>query len=122
LLVLLGAFAAVVSCNKPKEKASVEVDSAPPPVCLGMAAKFRDTLSHATGTCHVNGDCGCYNPVVEEVGCGGVTDLGTSEKLRTIETDFLASGCPWPHLCAAVMCAPVCHEGKCIDRSSLLPR
>jgi hypothetical protein len=70
-------------------------------------------MAAATGACAAASDCGCFNPVVEEAGCGGITDAVTTRELQAIETRFHADGCPWPHQCGAWACVPVCHEGRC---------
>jgi hypothetical protein len=114
--------AVATACSKHEAPRPGDVDVPPPtPACPAIASRFRDTLAHAPGTCHVDADCGCYDPVVEEVGCGGVTDRATATRLQAIEAEFLGVGCPWPHLCAAIACTPVCHEGRCMDRLAVAP-
>jgi hypothetical protein len=93
----------VAACSKPAKSSS----------CSIIASRFRSTLRLASGSCATAADCGCYNPVIEEAGCGGVTDGVTAAKLGTIEADFHKASCPWPHVCAASACAPQCSSGKC---------
>jgi hypothetical protein len=83
--------------------------------CRELSGIFRKTWKQAPGTCAADADCGCFNPVVEEAGCGGVTDRETATKLAKIESAFQASSCRWPHLCGAQVCSPRCKAGRCIE-------
>ena len=84
--------------------------------CKDLADSFRKTWKQAPGTCAADADCGCFNPVIEEAGCGGVTDRATATKLAGIESAFHVASCPWPHLCAAQVCAPRCTAGRCANQ------
>ena len=70
-------------------------------------------MAAATGSCETNSDCGCFNPVVGEAGCGGITDRTTTDELGAIEQRFHADNCPWPHQCGPWSCQPECREGRC---------
>lgn len=97
--------------------------SEPPPTavvdpCTLHRAAFRAAMATATGTCIADADCGCFNPVVEEAGCGGITDAATAARMAAIEADFHRDGCPWPHLCGPWACTPVCREGRCANEGA----
>jgi len=81
--------------------------------CSVHAASFRAALASASGACTTSTDCACYNPVVGEAGCGGITDAATAARLGAIEAAFHADACPWPHLCGATACNPVCVASRC---------
>jgi len=81
--------------------------------CSVHTASFRAALASASGACTTSIDCACYNPVVGEAGFGGVTDAATAARLGAIEAAFHVDGCPWPHLCEATACNPVCVAGRC---------
>lgn len=83
--------------------------------CTAHQAAFRAALASASGTCTTDTECGCFNPVVGEAGCGGITDAATAARLGAIEADFHRDGCPWPHLCGPWACTPVCREGRCVN-------
>jgi hypothetical protein len=85
--------------------------------CEAIAARFRTAMSAATGRCESDADCMCFNPVVSEAGCGGITDRPTATRLATIESDFHTAGCPWPHQCGPWACRPACQEGHCVGAS-----
>ncbi len=91
-------------------------DTTPAASCAELTQAFRRTWKQAPGTCATDNACGCYNPVVEESGCGGVTDSATAATLAGIEKQFHAASCPWPHACAAQACNPQCAGGRCINR------
>lgn len=90
---------------------------APPPgdPCDVHRAAFRAALASATGACTADAECGCYDPVVGEAGCGGITDGATAARLSAIEADFHRDDCPWPHMCGPWSCTPVCREGRCVN-------
>jgi hypothetical protein len=90
--------------------------AAAPPTCADLSRSFRTTWKQAPGTCGADTECACYNPVVEEAGCGGVTDRATASSLAKIEAAFHAASCPWPHMCAAQACNPQCVTGRCVNR------
>jgi len=106
--------------------ASEAPGAAPPPAeppvvadpCEAHRAAFRAALAAATGSCTSAADCGCFNPVVAEAGCGGITDAATSARLGAIEGDYFRAGCDWPHACAAWSCEPTCHAGRCTNASA----
>ena len=81
--------------------------------CAAIAARFRQALGEATGTCSSDSDCACYNAVIPEAGCGGITDAATAARLAGIEHDFHAASCPWPHQCGASLCQPHCTSSRC---------
>lgn len=83
--------------------------------CEPHRAAFRAALAGATGTCTRAEDCGCFNPVVEEAGCGGITDAATAARLGAIQGDYFRAGCAWPHACAAWSCEPTCRAGRCVN-------
>lgn len=91
--------------------------SAPPAAdaCAVHAAEFRRAMARATGQCSADTDCGCFDPVVGEAGCGGITDRATADRLQEIERAFHASSCPWPHQCGPWRCEPVCRDGRCVN-------
>ncbi|MCU0849607.1 MAG: hypothetical protein MUD12_17135 [Spirochaetes bacterium] len=81
--------------------------------CGKLASRFDVILEKAGGTCRTAADCGCYNPVSPNVGCGGVTDRKTVKELSRVETEFHRIKCSWPVDCAAWLCKPACVRGKC---------
>jgi hypothetical protein len=113
-MVILGSsrralLAVVISfaCATPSEPAK------PADPCVAIAGRFRDALKAASGRCEKDADCGCYNPVIAEAGCGGVTDGATVATLRALEGEFHQAKCAWPHQCPAQQCAPRCDHGTC---------
>jgi hypothetical protein len=86
--------------------------------CEPPRARFRAASVAATGACATDAECGCFNPVVDEAGCGGVTDATTAAALAAIERDFHAASCPWPHQCAPWACEPTCRAGRCVNAGS----
>ena len=89
--------------------------------CVVHQDAFRVALASATGTCATNDDCGCYNPVIAEAGCGGITDAATASRLRAIEDAWRSDGCQWPHQCGPWSCEPVCREGRCVNAGQIDP-
>ena len=87
----------------------------PSSTCEGHGDDFRARMATATGSCTTDSECGCFNPVVAEAACGGITDRASADALGVIEAAFHASGCPWPHQCAAWSCEPACREGRCVN-------
>jgi len=81
--------------------------------CSRIQARFEETVDRASRACRQDGDCGCFNPVVEDLGCGGVTDRGTAGRLARLEHEFHSAGCEWPHQCPAMACMPRCVAGRC---------
>lgn len=120
-LVLAAVLAACSPGSGPpataaKEPAAATKPAASPPtvsVCDEITARFRETLAGATGSCTADAECACYNPVIGEAGCGGVTDAATGGRLTAIEAEFHAAKCQWPHQCPAQLCAPKCVDGRC---------
>jgi hypothetical protein len=98
-----------IACGKDRDGSG----GPPADTCPQIAASFRDALKSAGGACTTAADCACYNPVVADAGCGGVTDRATADALADLERRFHAAGCPWPHQCAAWVCNPACVEGRC---------
>jgi hypothetical protein len=94
----------------PRERGVVPVSG-----CDAHAEAFRAAMRGATGTCASDGDCGCFNPVVSEASCGGVTDGATATRLGAIERAFRGEGCDWPQACAPWACQPACREGRCVN-------
>jgi hypothetical protein len=80
--------------------------------CSAIGRRFRAELDKG-GACATDADCGCYNPVASGLACGGVTDRATAGRLSLLEVEFHAAKCPWPHQCAAQVCAPKCRAGRC---------
>jgi hypothetical protein len=130
LVIALGAVALSAACSShsgdsskaaPATEPGVETRAGPGPTnetdasatCAAIAERFRQTLASASGACATDADCGCYNPVVAEAGCGGVTDQHTAVALGELQTEFLASGCDWPHQCGPWACEPRCDDGRC---------
>jgi len=114
----------VAACSKSAGDPNVGAPSTPTPEsgsaagpastsCDVIAARFRTALSATAGTCRTDADCACYNPVITEAGCGGITDATTAAQLAAIEREFHAASCPWPHQCAAMSCQPHCASGRC---------
>jgi hypothetical protein len=124
-LVLLGC-----SGSEPSQPAPIPGNTAPPAPpspppppaapdpCATHAADFRAAMAGATGRCAADDECGCFNPVVEEAGCGGITDRATSGRLGAIETAWRAAGCSWPHQCGPWACTPACRDGRCVNAGS----
>ncbi|HEY8431399.1 MAG TPA: hypothetical protein VIL20_23625 [Sandaracinaceae bacterium] len=83
--------------------------------CEDIQQQFRHAMARATGRCSADTDCGCFNPVVGEAGCGGITDRATADALSEIEHAFHAARCPWPHQCGPWRCEPVCRDGRCVN-------
>ena len=123
LLVGCGAEPSVPSSGPPEPSAVAPlVPPAAPPVPAAVAdpcevhrASFRAAIASATGTCTADAECGCFNPVVGEAGCGGITDAVTAARMAAIEAAFHAADCPWPHACGPWSCTPVCREGRCVN-------
>lgn len=86
-----------------------------PDACDVHRAAFRAAMASATGACSDASECGCFNPVVGEAGCGGITDAATATRLGEIERAFHEDDCPWPHACPAWSCVPTCEAGRCVN-------
>ena len=43
-------------------------------------------------------------------------DDAEATALATIEKNFHAASCPWPHMCGAQTCNPECVAGRCVNR------
>lgn len=99
----------------------VPAATSPTGACVVHQDAFRVALASATGTCEENDDCGCYDPVIAEAGCGGITDATTVSRLRAIEDAWRAAGCRWPHQCGPWRCEPVCREGRCVNGGAIDP-
>ncbi len=107
---------ALVSCGAPAPATPAENEPTPAsPVsrCDEIATRFLAAVSAGTGECASSQDCGCYNPVHGGLGCGGVTDATTIAQLSSLEAEFHAASCPWPHQCGPWACAPRCESGRC---------
>ena len=117
-LACLG-FILALGCGAEPPQQSPEPEPAPAPApvsaCDGHSADFRARMATATGSCTSDAECGCFNPVVGEAGCGGITDRASSDALGVIEATFHADACPWPHRCAPWACEPACREGRCVN-------
>jgi len=95
---------------------------ATPPGPFGVhETAFRAAPASPSGTCQSDSDCACYSPVVEEAGCGGVTDARTARALSRIQDAWHAEGCRWPRQCGPSRCDPVCSDGQCARRSLVDP-
>ena len=82
--------------------------------CAAIRARFNAVHAARTDDCVSDADCGCFNPVGgPHLGCSGVTDVATANKLQDIQREFHAASCPWTHNCAAQLCAPKCRSGRC---------
>jgi hypothetical protein len=92
-----------------------------PGPCGVHETAFRAALASATGACHRDDDCACYSPVVEEAGCGGITDARTARTLSRIQDAWQSDGCRWPRQCGPSRCEPVCREGRCVRASQVDP-
>ena len=92
-----------------------------PGPCGAHETAFRAALASATGACRQDDDCACYSPVVEEAGCGGITDARTARTLSRIQEAWQSDGCRWPRQCGPSRCEPVCREGRCVRASQLDP-
>lgn len=91
--------------------------------CVDLGDRFREVMKQATGTCKSDADCGCFQPVVKEAGCGGITDKGTTDRLNELTREFLSSAngqkaCSWPHQCGPWSCQPSCQQGRCANSTS----
>ena len=100
----------------PSTPSSDEESDADP--CRAIQEEFGRVLRTATGSCTQDDECGCFDPVIGEAGCGGITDSATTNQLRAITTRFHEAGCPWPHQCGPWACMPVCREGQCRNSSA----
>lgn len=92
-----------------------------PGPCGVHETAFRAALASASGACASDSDCACYSPVVEEAGCGGVTDAATARALSRIQEAWHADGCRWPRQCGPSRCDPICRDGHCARRSLVDP-
>ncbi len=127
---IFGVLGCLVACGSPAREPAArhEVTRPSAPIvaarCDAHHAAFRAAMATATGRCASDAECACFNPVVEEAGCGGISDAATAATLSAIEVAFHADACEWPHQCAAWACEPVCREGRCTNGGSggrLLP-
>ncbi|MFO0551321.1 MAG: hypothetical protein U0271_23225 [Polyangiaceae bacterium] len=106
--------------SSPAPSVSASATSAPKDRCADLSDRFRAVMKQATGVCKTDADCGCFQPVVEEAGCGGITDKATTDRLDALTSQFLSSAngqraCSWPHQCGPWACEPVCQRGRCVN-------
>jgi hypothetical protein len=106
LLVVLALATIALGCNK---------------TCADKVAEF-DRIVESGGACTKDADCACFpGGIATKHSCGGVTDVGSNQKLESYARDFRTSGCTNSVQCAAWVCSPTCRDGRCSGQPRVGP-